>query len=278
MTFSRTVLDVASKLYSGPIEHLCTRVGIDRSLRAMYDRLESITTPNSTELTIGPASVTFSTASITEYRRVTEYVERDILADLLSELREDDLFWDVGANTGIYACMAADILSTGSVFAFEPHPGNVTSLRTNLQRNDLRNVTVEECALGDVEGTTSLNITAEDAGLGLHSLQAEDQTGIEVPIRTGDGYVDTTARVPNVVKIDVEGAEADVLKGMRSTLADSNCRIVYCEIHADESHPNSIRKYGHEPDDVEQLLRDAGFRVNTIDGGPTYTVKATRER
>jgi len=74
--------------------------------------------------------------------------EEQVLEDFLAELQSSDVFLDVGANVGMYACFAGQKLSDGAVAAFEPHPENFDSLVNNIKMNDI-GASLFQCGLSD---------------------------------------------------------------------------------------------------------------------------------
>jgi FkbM family methyltransferase len=139
-------------------------------------------------------------------------------------LRPGMRFLDIGANIGYYTLLAADLVKpSGDVHSFEPHDGIRAQLRRNVELNQLRNVQVRAEAVSARSGTVSFyRVVHDDTNLGLSSLvpgERTEQTPISVPGTTLDDYV---AQLPDgrvdVVKIDVEGAESDVLQGAQKIL------------------------------------------------------------
>lgn len=277
MGLTAFIRDTAPKVYSGPVRQLGEILGADRYLQRAYDELESRTTPDSHRIEIGGASATFATQRIQEYRRVTKFVEPEGIKDFVAELQVDDVVWDIGANIGIYTCIAADFLSDGQVVAFEPHPGNVSSLKKNIATNDIDNVDVQSLALSDEDGTTELHVTGSVGGLGLHSLTTgKGNETLDIETRQGDSLITDGETVPSVIKIDVEGAEGKVIDGMTEILSDPICRVVYCEVHGSKSLSNSTHDFGYTPEMVEEQLREAGFSLEVVDDGGAYMLKGTR--
>lgn len=135
---------------------------------------------------------------------------------------------DVGAHTGVITEMLAGWVGpSGHVFAFEAHPGNAEALSADLDAKALMNrVTVENLAISD-GASDSLWLFAGRMGHSTEwNILGEDVDGVptqrevEVPATSLDDYF-TDEVQPDFVKIDVEGAEADVLAGMRRLLRES---------------------------------------------------------
>ncbi|SER81852.1 FkbM family methyltransferase [Natrinema salaciae] len=178
--------------------------------------------------------------------------ERTMLDAFLAELDDGDTVWDVGANLGFYSCFAAAHAET-DVVAFEPVPVLCDRIRTNAFRNDL-SVRVQQYALSDSEG--SITMTEETLG------SAHDGP-LTATTKRGDAVADELG-VPNVVKIDVEGAEPLVLDGLEETLRTDGCRAVFCEIHRPKASRTSVEDFGSSVDDVLETLTSAGFSITAL--------------
>jgi FkbM family methyltransferase len=147
--------------------------------------------------------------------------------------------YDVGANIGFFTILCARLTGPeGKVFAFEPMPQNAEALRHNISLNGLDNVVVVQKALSCESGTANLFLSPHSA---FHSLDVEGaskrenlgpQAGeISVETITLDEFVaEDPARVPDLIKLDVEGAEVLALQGMRETLRSAE-PLLLCELH-----------------------------------------------
>lgn len=189
--------------------------------------------------------------------------EKEIISDILQESNNDDVFFDIGSNTGIYTLFVAKKCS--NVLSFEPYPPNYEMLRKDISRNDLSNVNVYEIALSDSNGTILFDQPAEnDVGYGSSSI-VDEGTGssVEVSTRTGDELIsNNNLPVPNIIKIDVEGSETLVIDGLESSLSDPACRLVYCEVHTEEvDHRPSIHDFDMDLNDIKSQLQECGFTV-----------------
>lgn len=245
----------------GPISFL--RRGSNFVYRESYWKLKS-----SYELSIGDTSVEFSAPNRTAVQRnkLVYKTEREILADLMRELEEDDVFFDIGANNGIYTLFAAKNCS--QVFAFEPYPPNISLLKNEIDRNDASNVDLWEIALSDSNGEMAFEQPeTEDIGYGSASIVTENTAHpITVPTRTGDDLISSEGLpVPNMIKLDVEGSEPLVLDGLSETLSNPDCRLVYCEVHlGDVDHRPSIQDFGVDLEELKNQFREFGFTVEVL--------------
>nr|WP_303647541.1 FkbM family methyltransferase [Haloarchaeobius amylolyticus] len=194
--------------------------------------------------------------------------EQAELKDFVSEIETNDIVYDIGANTGLYTLFAAKKCHKGEVIAFEPYPPNVQLLKKDIERNSLTNVTVIEKALSNSVGSIEFSQpTVADVGYGSSSIQAEkSDSTIDVPTTTGDQLISSTrAPQPNVVKIDVEGAEPLVIEGLADALSQQECRIVYCEVHLPGvSHRPSIEDFSTTVSDIRERFEGFGFTVENL--------------
>ena len=156
-------------------------------------------------------------------------------------LAPGDQVVDAGANIGYMTMLfAARVGQTGVVHSFEPHPQVCAALRRNVDRMDkpgnAGRVVVHECALGDASGKAQLLETdyfAINEGTARITSTAEADTGSvkrhQVPIETLDSLFPTESFA--LLKIDVEGFEAKVLKGADRLLSQQRVRHVIYEDH-----------------------------------------------
>jgi FkbM family methyltransferase len=150
----------------------------------------------------------------------TEPAVQEALADALAP---GDVFYDLGANVGFFTLIAAKAVGpTGHVHAFEPEPETAAELRANVALNSLGQVQVHEVAITDSVGEAKLTNSKNKLRSRL------DQRGtITVPTTMIDAL---DLPPPNLVKIDVEGAESRAIAGMRRTIRESQPTLL-CEMH-----------------------------------------------
>ena len=161
--------------------------------------------------------------------------ESDIFKELL---RPGDIFFDIGANVGVYTLLAASkVGSTGKVYSFEPVGANYNRLRHNISLNEFTNVITNKIAVSDVHEILKL-FTSDKTNTGSASI-AEMNTwdgGFEeVETTTIDDYVRKIKLSDDIrlIKIDVEGSELKVLDGMRQVLSRENAPHLLIEINSE---------------------------------------------
>ena len=212
----------------------------------------------------GGETYRFACGSLDEYVRAHSFSwkERGTLAWIRDELRPGDVFFDVGANIGIYAIPAArKVGPDGRVYAFEPHVVNASSLLRNVGLNEVaERVRVLSCALNDGTGMFEFKYSDLEAGTSMSQLDADvDAFGRTLrPVAaetkfatTVDALIEQGAvRPPALVKIDVDGNEIRVLQGMRGLLTGS-------------SRPRSIQVEVNpaERDELLSLMSDVGYEL-----------------
>jgi FkbM family methyltransferase len=252
-------------IYAGPVERLVNKFGIQPYLAKGYWSLVLALSDDTHTRTAAGVDATYKITSPQEYNRFHDPTikgKTEILRDLLSNLEPDDVFYDIGANVGLYSCFAGRKAVDGTAVAFEPHPLNVERIRENIELNNIT-ATVCEVALADKDGSASLEVNDNTAGVvGNVSRDSNEGENIQIPIelRNGDEMVENgEIPVPNIVKIDVDGGEADVVRGLSETLNNSDCRRIYCEIH-----PSALEEYGSTPEEVHKILGNSGFELETI--------------
>jgi FkbM family methyltransferase len=164
---------------------------------------------------------------------------------------------DVGANIGYNTVYAARRVGpAGRVVAIEPAADNLRVLRENVAANGLTNVEVHAVAAGRARETRDLYLRGEVSAVNSlypESMYAEVTGTEQVPVVPVDDLVDVD---PDLVKIDVEGAELDVLAGMTRLLRNQAILLIV------EWHPRLQEAAGFPPDALPRALVDKGFNLH----------------
>jgi len=167
-----------------------------------------------------------------------DYIQQKILLEGLYEpelvrwlrdnLKNDDVFWDVGANIGAMTLVASRVCY--QVIAFEPEPKAREHLVDHLAVNHCDNVSALHLALSDSKGRAKLSYAPKENS-GMHSLCRDHGFGsIDVETIQADELLEEgQIPVPNVMKIDVEGAEMMVFRGAEKLLKNINLRAIVFE-------------------------------------------------
>jgi FkbM family methyltransferase len=181
--------------------------------------------------------------------------EPEVIEACLSSVRPGDIVLDVGAYVGLYTVLLAKAVGDqGCVVAFEPHTETYVHLQDNVKLNGLTNVRAIRVALGDRCARASLYLSQNPLHCKLMRPRGTETCFQTVEVLEGDEVVaQERLGVPRAVKIDVEGHEHAVLRGLRRTLSEPACQLVACEVHPTLLPP------GIDPSHVMDLLRDLGF-------------------
>jgi len=164
-----------------------------------------------------------------------------------------DTVFDIGANVGIYTLLFSErVGSEGRVVAFEPSARNVSYLRRHLWLNGATNVSVVEAAVSATTGIARFE-PGDDASTGRLDVSGM----FEVATTAIDAFVEFSAQVPSLLKIDVEGAEVDVLHGALATLNRLHPRILLAT-HSKTLKQTCVRLLASSEYDVRELEDDAG--------------------
>lgn len=190
-------------------------------------------------------------------------VERPVQQTMAEQLRPGQTVFDIGANVGFFSVLAAHLVgSTGMVYAFEPVPDNARTVRENASLNGFQHVKVVEKAATDHAGRELLILTRDAGGATLastneHPPDAVREMTVEL-IRIDDMVSAGTLRPPDFIKIDVEGAEIAVMRGMQQTLQDHHPLVLF-EVDSAETAAMET-KYT----ECEALLVGFGYDVERL--------------
>lgn len=182
--------------------------------------------------------------------------EISIQKALFERLEPGMVFYDLGANIGLYTLIAARLVGgEGKVISFEPDRENAERLRRNVKRNHFLNVTIVEAGVWSSSGDFSFiaaDAESPDRGVGTFVPYDNGLPGIPVRCVSLDDYT-RSAPGPHVLKCDVEGAEIEVLLGAKHLLRRKRPLII-CELHSE----NSRRV-------ITQMLKSLEYTVEEID-------------
>jgi FkbM family methyltransferase len=169
---------------------------------------------------------------------------------------------DVGAHVGLHTLLFSSLVgAAGRVLAVEPSPANASLLRRHLVWNQCRNVSVIEAAIGENAGSVRFCFRTDptDPTASANSI-AYDIGGdaADVPVATLDDICRFCA--PDLIKVDVEGAELLVLRGAEETLAHTAPILVV------SIHPELLKMLGSTPTELVAFLSKRGYEGRDLDG------------
>ena len=168
--------------------------------------------------------------------------EQELVQRMLDTIRPTDVLYDVGAFLGIDSLLFS--LHARLVVSIEPRPTAADTRDVLIRSNGRRNLVAVRAAIGSKAGS---------GYLGRHGSASQlCQHGIPVSVTTIDALAQEHGS-PDVIKVDVEGAEVEVLRGADVSLR--SCRVVFVEVHLAE-----VAHFGDRVADVWDIVHRAGLR------------------
>lgn len=194
--------------------------------------------------------------------------EKDDLLYLLSKIKKTDIFFDIGANVGLFSIVISKKLPDIEIHAFEPIPLNVSLFKASLCLNDIDSVIVNQCCVGDFKGEVDFSLSVDSAYSSIHSTgMRKELKVISSDITTIDSYAkEKNIQRIDIMKIDVEGAENLVINGSASVFSNPSLRprLILMELYDDhfKKFDTSIKKvvsllgqYGYKPFIFENKIK-----------------------
>lgn len=176
-------------------------------------------------------------------------------------LKPGQTFVDIGANYGYYSVLAAK--QGAKVISYEPDETSFRRLRRNLWLNGV-SATLHKSAVSDHEGVMSFFVTKKGAGTNTTRAAVLQGPTIEYQVKT-EQCLDTY----DLCKVDVEGAELSVLKGMK------HHGMIICELN-----PRAHERQGSTPQEFLNGIRALGWKIEDIEEGPKpdeYLIQKSRD-
>ena len=190
-------------------------------------------------------------------------------------LRAGDTVLDIGANIGYHTLIAAELVGpNGKVYSFEPDPKNFQLLKKSVEANGYTNVTLEQIALANKNGQGKLFLSNEDNYGDLRIFDSQDKrASTKIRLVTLDTYFKDKNPQIDVIKMDVQGSEALVLKGALQTLKKNKHLKLFTEFW-----PKALRLSGSSATDYFNLLTKSGFKIFAIDVKHKHLTKVTLKK
>jgi FkbM family methyltransferase len=191
-------------------------------------------------------------------------------------LQPGDVFIDVGSNVGYFSVIGAQVVGRqGEIHAFEPDRKICGYLKESIAANSLTNLFANEAALWSQPGTLSF-AAQRDSGfshLDPNGIRPEGDAPVLVRAQTLDRYIQSSVKRPvKLLKIDVEGAEYDVLLGMIETLQSQSPFLIV------ETVDWSLARFGRTVEQLFSLLCEHNYKAYDLDGQPLAGASEAQER
>lgn len=197
--------------------------------------------------------------------------ERNKMNVIMAWLKPGATFVDVGSNKGDFSLLAAKVVgSDGKVLSFEPEPSNCYWIQKSIEANGYENITLFEVALSAADGTALLYLGSKS---GWHTLlpgrPKRSNGAITVMTRRLDSVLGEAnqARV-DMIKIDVEGAELEVLEGARQALSNNSGIVCLMDLHP---------YLGVDATEVFKILEELDLKVYKVQAPFNIPASANRQ-
>jgi FkbM family methyltransferase len=200
--------------------------------------------------------------------RITYFLGRyyDLATQLLMLkcVRPGDTFVDVGANIGMLSLLATRLVGhAGRVVCFEPNPDVYKRLLEHVNVNHLTTVSPQPFGLSDVDASLTLSVWANNKGWGTFGTLAPAEQKLttaeyNAKVIRGDDILDIAAGSAVVIKIDVEGYETRVLRGLEQTLQSYKPAVIT------EVLTETLARAGSTPKELFSLMTSHGYRSFAI--------------
>lgn len=191
--------------------------------------------------------------------------DKDFFCDFL---KPGDVVVDIGANIGLLTLIAAKrVGDIGKVYAFEPHQKIFKFLENNIKSNKLRNVYLNNIALGAEQEVLALsNKKLDDMN---QILPVTNESHIKIMVKKLDDCLPHESIA--LMKIDVEGYEKFVLQGARKLLGKTACLYF-------ESSEHHFQAFGYSSQTLFQRLKEQGFQIFSCKGRCNLTEISDQHR
>ncbi|RYF96622.1 MAG: FkbM family methyltransferase [Chitinophagaceae bacterium] len=192
--------------------------------------------------------------------------EKENAEIIAKHVKEGMTVIDIGAHIGLTSVIIARYLkSTGKIYAFEPTPTTCDVLKETIRINKLQNVIIPvQAALSDKSGKTQFYISDHSAdnsnSLVNNNRRDRKESHVDVILYSLDDFMrQNDVKAAGFIKIDAEGAEFQVLKGMKETIERYAPKMIL------SLHPYSIKNGGDSLEEIWDLVKSHGYHVE-LDG------------
>jgi FkbM family methyltransferase len=192
----------------------------------------------------------YSAGGKKEERRIKSALYKEAgTIEWINSLNENDIFFDIGANIGIYTIYAAPRVK--KVVAFEPHLGNAFRLLQNIDLNNFKNVNLIASPIHNKLGLFDFSYRSLELGESFNELSEESRGSVEQKVALHlDFFVENHfLPMPTCVKLDVDGNEFLVLQSMKKILSGGSVKSLIVEYNREKNETvenNRLRNFLEE--------------------------------
>jgi FkbM family methyltransferase len=191
------------------------------------------------------------------------FYEHETSTAVLRIIRPGDTFLDIGANVGYFSLLVAKLVGAeGRVVSFEPNPRNCAALAAAAARNQL-DIVIEQVAVAEHNGTALFCDLGENDSNGIFHIEGDGAATYEVNTVSLDSFMTASGTpAPKMIKIDVEGAEMQVLRGGSALFSSPSLEFVICEFNVPQLH-----RFGSSMQDIVDFMDARGLSLYQFDNG-----------
>jgi FkbM family methyltransferase len=192
-------------------------------------------------------------------RRSTEYHEPHLSKQFIHHIQEGHVVFDIGSLIGYFVCMASELVGkSGEVHAFEIDKKCLPLIEKSIVLNNYKNVKINNVAVCDRIGIERIT-QSDNIKFGEMLSVGSQKNSIEIEATSIDKYIELSGVFPDLIKIDVEGSELRVLKGMQQLLLKGKVKLLI-EIHVKKLkqfynvHYKELIQFLHDMDYILELI------------------------
>jgi len=186
------------------------------------------------------------------------------------EVTKGNTIIDIGANIGYYALQEAQLVGEwGRVYAIEPVVESMEMLKRNIKLNEYKNIKTYDMAIGNYTGKVSMNIHPLRNLSSISGISSRTGDSRMVDITTLDKFIENNVYpdIPDLIRMDVEGYESEIIKGMANLLNSQLPLKLLVEIHFNILREKSIP--------MLKRLKEARFKIRVASIEPHPAVLAS---
>lgn len=219
------------------------------SIQNNYDHPQIVTL-----FDINPCGCVYEILTPTErYRTVRYGGELEFSKMIIDSLKSEDIFYDIGASLGLISIHGS--MRCQRVFAFEPDPYYQQRLSRNISLNNKNNIEILNWAVSKDSGSLDLYTSGSGGSSPCLNPIGHEQSVLVNANSIDNAIAEGLMPPPDIIKIDIEGAEADALKGMKNLLLSNYApRKIFIEIH-----PHMLLFFNSTEEEVFERLRESGY-------------------
>lgn len=198
------------------------------------------------------------------WRMVFNEFETADLQYFIEAIRSGDVVYDIGGNVGAYCISIGKTVSSATVVAFEPIPLNAALINVSRLLNQLQNVQIVQKCVSDRSGPIDFSLAEDSAYSSMFDTHRKTEIAkFACEAVSLDDFSAQAGRGPNVVKIDVEGAELKVLQGGVSIFGSATRpRLALIELF-----DKNLSVFDTSINEITQMMKGWGYRAYVLIDG-----------